>query len=402
MRLAVPSVSDPAFLVKGKPRDLSIDYLRTTLTLLVLAHHSSLAYTTWARFDPQHPLRSTSPVVDTARSAFFDYAENFNDVFFMSLMFFVSGLFVYGAIRRHGTAKFVRDRLLRLGLPFAFAVTVLMPIAYYASWQLGNRNQGFFAFYGLLARTGFQVGPPWFVWVLLLFDVVLATLLIPLDRFMPAAGRLMRTLHAHSLATFAVLLVLSGCLYLPLLARFGFDRWTVLFLSPFAFQIARIGLYALWFTFGVIVGAPGFGEGLLSRGGTLARHWPRWLAGCIVAYNALYFLPRWLGSHGLTAKQSQTCEALLWVVSCVSSSFAFLALFRGLHLRSNACMNSLTRSAYVLYLVHYVFITWTQRLMLPLALNAGFKFLFVFSATVVLSWLTAQLLLRVPPLAAIL
>jgi glucans biosynthesis protein C len=34
-----------------RSRDLSIDYLRTTLTLMVLAHHSSLAYTSWAHFD---------------------------------------------------------------------------------------------------------------------------------------------------------------------------------------------------------------------------------------------------------------------------------------------------------------------------------------------------------------
>jgi hypothetical protein len=80
---------------KVRRRDLSIDYLRTTLTLMVLAHHSSLAYTSWAFFDREHIFRSTAPVVDTMRWAFFDYAENFNDVFFMSLMFFVSGLFVF-------------------------------------------------------------------------------------------------------------------------------------------------------------------------------------------------------------------------------------------------------------------------------------------------------------------
>ena len=80
-------------------RDLSIDYLRTTLTLMVLGHHSSLAYTTFAHFDKQHMFRSTAPVVDVTRWVFFDYAENFNDVFFMSLMFFVSGLFVYPALR---------------------------------------------------------------------------------------------------------------------------------------------------------------------------------------------------------------------------------------------------------------------------------------------------------------
>ena len=57
----------------------SIDYLRTTLTLMVLAHHSSLAYTTFAHFDKQHIFQSTAPVVDVTRWPFFDYAENFND-----------------------------------------------------------------------------------------------------------------------------------------------------------------------------------------------------------------------------------------------------------------------------------------------------------------------------------
>ena len=91
---------ESVFPIQGS-RDLSIDYLRTTLTLMVLAHHSSLAYTSWAHFDREHILRSTAPIVDTTRWAFFDYAENFNDVFFMALMFFVSGLFVYQIGRAH-------------------------------------------------------------------------------------------------------------------------------------------------------------------------------------------------------------------------------------------------------------------------------------------------------------
>ena len=139
-------------------RDPSIDYLRTTLTLMVLAHHSSIAYTTFAHFDKQDMSRSTAPVVDITRWAFFDYAENFNDVFFMSLMFFLSGLFVYPAIRHHGSFRFIRDRFVRLGLPFAFAVAFLMPVAYYASWQLSGKDAGFPDFYRRLAGIGFAIG----------------------------------------------------------------------------------------------------------------------------------------------------------------------------------------------------------------------------------------------------
>ena len=389
-------------IASSPTRDLSIDYLRTTLTLMVLGHHSALAYTTFAHFNPQHIFQSTAPVVDSTRWIFFDYAENFNDVFFMSLMFFVSGLFVYPALRKHGTLHFLRDRFLRLGLPFAFAVVFLMPIAYYASWQLTGRSTGFLDFYQRLASGGFAAGPPWFIWVLLFFDIVIALLLLPFDRFMPAASRFMTRLQNHPIATFAAIYLLACLVYLPLLARYGFGTWTNLLTSPFSFQICRIGLYALWFTFGVFVGAPGFANGLISKQGSLARNRRLWIAVCIFTYNALVFAPRLPVTHQLPQPAQGALEAFLWVASCTASTFGFLALFRGIHLTSRRWMNSLSRSAYIMYLVHYVFITWTQRLVLNQPIHAGLKFLFVFLATVFLSWLSAQLLLRIPKLNTIL
>ena len=386
----------------GGGRDLSIDYLRTTLTLMVLGHHSSLAYTTFAHFDKQHPMRSTAPIVDVTRWQFFDYAENFNDVFFMSLMFFISGLFVYSALRRHGTAGFIRDRLLRLGVPFAFAVVILMPIAYYASWQLTGLDTGFFDFYRRLAAGGFAVGPPWFVWVLLFFDVVLALLLVPFQRWMPRVEQRMTRLRDRSFGVFAAVFCLATISYVPMLFRYGFGTWTNLITSPFSFQIARAGLYFLWFLFGFLVGAPGLSSGLLAREGRLVRRWPFWMLACILAYNALCFMPRWAIVHELSGMNQKLLEALLWVASCTASSFGFLAMFRGIELHSRSWMNSLTRSAYVMYLVHYVFITWTQRLVLDRPIHASLKFLFVFLSTVFLSWLTAQAVLRIPKLKTIL
>jgi hypothetical protein len=387
---------------QSRPRDLSIDYLRTTLTLMVLAHHSSLAYTTFANFDKQHVFRSTAPVVDVTRWVFFDYAENFNDVFFMSLMFFVSGLFVYPAIRKHGTFRFITDRFLRLGVPFAFAVVFLMPVAYYASWQLTGLSEGFPDFYKRLAEAGFAAGPPWFVWVLLFFDVVLALILLPLRRWLPGAKRFTGKFRDHPFAAFAGIFFLAALVYLPMLFRYGFGAWTNFLTSPFSFQISRIGLYALWFTFGLFVGAPGFADGLLSRDGGLARRWPLWILGCVLAYNALWFVPRWPVVHQLPVSDRKTLQALLWVASCVASSFGFLALFRGIELTSRPWMNSLSRCAYVMYLVHYVYITWTQRLVLDLPIHAGIKFLFVFLATTLLSWMTAQAILRIPKMKTIL
>jgi glucan biosynthesis protein C len=383
-------------------RDLSIDYLRTTLTLMVLAHHSSLAYTTWAHFDKDHIFRSTTPIVDGMRWAFFDYAENFNDVFFMSLMFFVSGLFVYPALRKHGTIRFIRDRLLRLGIPFAVSVVLLMPIAYFASWQLSGQNSGYSDFYKRLAIGGFPAGPPWFIWVLLLFDVLLAVMLAPFRKQLPLLGRFMQKLKNHSFTVFVGVILLAALMYLPLLSIYGFGTWTVLFTAPFAFQICRIGLYALWFVLGALVGVPGFTNGLLSKDGSLVRHWPLWVLAGISAYDALWFVPRLVIVHNLAVSTQRGIEASLWVVSCVASSFGFLAFFRAVELRPHPWMLSLCRSAYTMYLVHYVYVLWMQRLLLREPISAVSKFVVVFLSATVLSLLTAQCLLRIPKLNTIL
>jgi fucose 4-O-acetylase-like acetyltransferase len=157
------------------PRDAALDYLKAVVILLVVAHHSCLAYTTFAHFDPAHYLTgSTAPVVDTTRWGFFDYAENFNDVFFMSLMFFISGLFIWPSLRRCGILAFVRSRMIRLGAPFAVGTFLLMPVAYYASWQLTGQNAGYLAYWRQDLIHERVPGPLWFIWLLLLFDILAA------------------------------------------------------------------------------------------------------------------------------------------------------------------------------------------------------------------------------------
>jgi glucan biosynthesis protein C len=65
-------------------------------------------------------------------------------------------------------------------------------------------------------------------------------------------------------------------------------------------------------------------------------------------------------------------------------------------------MDSLSRSAYVIYLVHYAYVLWLQRALLGLDLDAGPKFLIVFLGTAFLSWFSAQCLLRISLLRTVL
>ena len=73
-------------------------------------------------------------MVDVQRWTGFSLFAGFNDIFFMSLMFFLSGLFVWHSLQRKGAGKFVRDRLLRLGVPFVLAAALIAPLAYYPTY----------------------------------------------------------------------------------------------------------------------------------------------------------------------------------------------------------------------------------------------------------------------------
>src|ERR1017187_135466 len=104
---------------QAKARNAALDRARTFITMLVLIHHSVIAYTYFGHTDKQSFLGFHGVVL-------------FNDRFFMAAMVFLSGLFVWPSLTRKGTGWFLRDRCWRLGLPFIVCPVILMPLAYYA------------------------------------------------------------------------------------------------------------------------------------------------------------------------------------------------------------------------------------------------------------------------------
>ena len=98
----------------------AIGYLRAVLVVMVVAHHAALAYHPYAppinatlAMDPRW--WQAFPIVDAQRWSGALLLVGFNDIFFMSLMFFLSGLFVWPGLKAKGAASFLRDRALRLG-----------------------------------------------------------------------------------------------------------------------------------------------------------------------------------------------------------------------------------------------------------------------------------------------
>jgi peptidoglycan/LPS O-acetylase OafA/YrhL len=407
------SVDEPYAVIADRARggsasqeqfSIAVGYLRTFVTLLVVAHHAVLAY---HQFAPGAPASLAAeprwwqvfPVVDSHRWAGFTLLVAFNDMFFMSLMFFLSGLFVWSSLRRKGSVTFLRDRSLRLGLPFIVSAAVLAPLAYYPSYLSASSTPGVIDFWRQWLSLGtWPSGPAWFIWVLLGFNVVAAVLFTLNSRWADVLGRRVSRVVSPA-ASFAILVVASAAAYIPMVIAFGPLEWTTI--GPFSVQTSRVLHYAVYFVAGVLIGASGAEHGLLAPNGRLAQRWLLW------AGAALVFFVVALGI--VTVAMTQPDRPYLWgsigglafSLSCAASCFGLLAiLLRRAHRRVGA-FESLRDNAYGIYLVHYAVVTWLQYALLGAALPGLIKGILVFLGSVAVSWSVAAAVRRIPAVARV-
>jgi hypothetical protein len=405
------TLSTPVVSTAGRVRErarseinVPIGYLRGFVTVLVVLHHSLLAYHPFAAppnatLVAEPRLWPAFPVVDAQRSMLSALLVGFNETFFMSLMFLLSGLFVWRSIQRKGSKAFLRGRALRLGVPFAIASLLLAPLAYYPAYlQTSARatSAGFWAQWTSLGQ--WYSGPVWFVWVLLAFDALAAGLVAYAPRAVDAwRGFWVRTGY-NGFRFFATLFACSLALYLPLAVAFGSMSWWAV--GPFTVQTSRIFHYALYFFVGAALGAFGIERSIVREDGPLARRWVVWPIVAFVAFAIASAIAIGAATSITAGKGSiagwEAIGAVGFTLSCAASSCAMLALFLRFARRAHALGDSLRDNAYGIYLVHYGFVSWLQYSILSSSLSALPKAAIVTLGALALSWGTSAALRSIP------
>jgi glucans biosynthesis protein C len=380
------------------PSSQALSNLRAIVILIVLGFHSMLAYLVWvpvtADFaSPPYAWR-TFPIIDSHRFFGFDLFCAWQDVYLMALMFFLSGLFVWPSLTRKNDWGYLRDRVLRLGVPFGFGIFVFIPLALYPAYLVTAADPGIAAYWDVwLALPFWTNGPLWFLWQLLALNIVVAGLHWLMPNALEALGRWSAKAPTHFVRYFTTLLAASALAYVPLAVAFTPWAWSDSgFLSV---QFCRPLLYAVYFFAGVGLGTADLERGVLSVDGILARHWARWLAAALVSL----FL--WMGLTGLTLNGPApiaiaVAADLSFVLACATGCFFLTAASLHFATQRSRLLDSLSANAYGLYLVHYDFVVWLQYALLGTALFAMVKAAIVFGGTLVLSWIAVLAVQRIP------
>jgi len=373
---------------------IAIVNLRAVVILIVLAFHSVLPYLASLppdayQFDSAPYPWLAFPIVDSQRWFGFDLFCAWQDVGLMSLMFFLSGLFVPSSLGRKGSWKFLSDRLLRIGLPFVLAVIFLAPLAYYPTYRITAVDPGLNAYWQhWLALPFWPNGPQWFLGQLLAFNI----LAVAMHRFVPGWDqRLVRPVAyagGNPLRFFVVLVAISALAYVPLVLAYSPFTWTNI--GPISFQLSRPLHYLVYFLGGLAVGTYGLERSVLASDGVLARRWAAWLATAFVGFLL------WAAPTSVTMSDwnnapliAKLAAGMGFVVACAAGCLCALALcLRFAHWRLRA-FDSLSANAYRMYLIHYAFAVWLQYALLGTGLFAIGKAAIVFAGTLIMSWASA-------------
>lgn len=128
----------PTAVAKSPPaRIYYIDWLRVFLTLIVVMHHCVTCYlSSWA------PWVTQQKKSDNALWLLVQLFVNGNQAYFMTLFFFISGLYVPGSLRRKGAWHFLVDRTLRLVVPCVVYSLVAAPFIIWLTLGADQKKAG--------------------------------------------------------------------------------------------------------------------------------------------------------------------------------------------------------------------------------------------------------------------
>lgn len=340
----------------------SISSLRAFITFLVVVEHSALAYSAttprqrYATLLEGMNVWSYAPSVDPQSTVLAVALMAFTEPFFMSMMFLLSGLFVHGSLVRKGAARFLRDRGIRLGVPFLFIIGVMSPLCYAVSYLHTTADAhsvaGFWQQWRALRL--WPAGHGWFLWLLLVFDVAAAALyrLVPMQRALAA----MEWLGQRPVWCFLLLTGGTGFFLLSLLLFIDPFTWSTW--GPFSIQTSRTLMYAWMFGVGALAGAARADKTVLASDGPLATYWRWWLGLAAVSYLlVILVLPTTLAYSAWSWKW-RLLGGSVGSVACASYIMVLLAAFLRARPARRPFFDWLIANAFGIYVVHYAVLAW--------------------------------------------
>ena len=367
------------------PRKLSdrlyfADNLRTWLITLVVLHHLAIVYTGVGAFyyvepPPSYPLPLVVLVIFIV----------VNQAYFMGLLFLISGYFSPGSLERKGVRRFVKDRLIRLGIPLLVYFFVLNPIASLGSYAMPASLSGIttpLSWQAYPQLVGF--GLAWFLAMLLIFDIGFAIWWVIRRNRAPRQESSNEPPRYQIIAAFILVLALTSYL-IRIVIPIGE------YVAGFP-TLSYLPQYLSFFIIGIVAVRHNWLRNIpksMGRGG---------FALVLVATITLLPLALTGGITNVAGYGSwQSAVYALWDSTvAVGMSLGLITLFRDRFNWSGSFSRFLSRHSYTVYVISAPIIVFVAVALMGLSLEHLLKFGLAAAITVPLCFAAAYLVLKIP------
>jgi hypothetical protein len=209
-------------------RNGGIDALRAAVTLLVVLHHTAIAYGAEGGWY----YRETAPNSSLSGRLLVLFCTT-NQAWFMGFFFLLAGYYTPPAFERRGAAAFLKSRWLRLGTPLLFYALAIHPVVV-ALAQTAHDRPFAQTLLSLWSHARFEPGPLWFAEALLIFAALyvawrLLTAKAPRVRAFPSNLALLTAALAAGAAAFGLRLIWPVGVNVGFLQLGYFSGYVVLF-----------------------------------------------------------------------------------------------------------------------------------------------------------------------------
>ncbi|MEO7213959.1 acyltransferase [Mucilaginibacter sp.] len=366
----------------SKGKIIYIDHLKVVLTVLVILHHAAITYGAPGNWYFNEKTKLLGAIVPM--TAFVAV----NQAFFMGFFFFLSALFIPSSYDKKGPAKFITDRLLRLGLPLVFYSLVLSPFLSFMNYNYtGTHSRITYLQYLGGFDSWIDFGVLWFVLALLLFTMVYAVFRLfvgdrGISKSMPSVTKILTFAVCVGVISYGVRIVFPV-------------GWV---LKPLGFQLGHFTQYIVMFTLGLVASRSKWINGAdYSTGKTM-----RTVALCLVFIGfPLFFVVRQLVGFPVEYYNVGGHWQSLWYAVWeqlvgLSIVTALLCIGKTRWNRPSAFLSLLSRTSFAVYIFHPLILIGLSVALHSWAIEPALKFLVVAPLAVAGSFLLGLLVVRIP------
>ena len=379
--MSIQPPSQPSVIPGRPPKILYIDNLKVGLITLVVLQHALITYGVEGDWYYTQKTTYIGAVIPMGLVAVLSQS------FFMGFFFFLSAYFIPGSYHRKGPARFVKDRLIRLGIPLAFYSFILSPVLIYLVYYFGEGHHISFIQFLRGFHDWIDFGVLWFVAALLLFTLVYVAWRLVSKRYKS------KPLAAPSSRTILWFAVAVGII--SFLVRVVFPIGWIL--HPVGFQVAYFSQYVALFILGLAASNNNWLDTFpYDWGIRFARYAARILIFLILipVLEATAKTPQAWFTGGL--HWQQLLYAVWEQLTGFSIIVALLTYGKKLWNKSSPLMGKLSRNAYAVFIFHPLVLIALALSLRNWDVDPAFKFLVVAPLAIVGSFLLASVITSIP------